>query len=190
VTKPLATVEYGQSKPPRLALHLTETLDPPTSWGGRYWVFRANVVSIDPEDNTPRNLTSDRQPLAGFQVRAQTDDKRDTPGAYGSEIVVGHLGDLDVRDAERILATYRTLGKRCSAFQSRLGQPRDLAGFVMMVADAMGITTFVVTTRHGSDGWYSSGEYMFLNAAEACSRIDSMEREAFAALHPQPVEVR
>lgn len=185
MSKPLAVVEYGDTKPPRLALHLTESLDPPTSWGGRYWVFRANVVSIDPEDNTPRNLTSDRQPLAGFNVRAQTDDKREAPGAYGAEIVVDHLGDLNVRDAERILATFRILSRRCEAFTARLGQPRDLAGFVMMAADAMGILTFVVTTARGSDGFYSSGQYAFMNAAEACSKIDSMEREAFRALRPE-----
>ena len=192
--KTIAVTEYGQNALPRLAIHLTERLDPPTQSWGRYWVMRAEVVSIA-DDDTPRNLTSDYQPLAGFAIRAQQDAERagralTDPYAsdpYGAEVVCGTslLGDLSARDAERISSTHRLISRRMSALEKTFGHPRSTSAFILAAAAAMGISTFVVTLSHGSDGCYSSGAYTFITADEAASMIEHMIEKANTALREE-----
>lgn len=188
--KPLTVKEFTQDEPPKLAILFTERTDgptdQPTGWE-RYWVFTATVVSVDPEDGTPRNLTSSRQPLADFGVRAQTDSRREQPGSYGWEINCDHPGTLYARDAERIVTTFRTLTRRMEKISARSGNPDSLSAFVLQFAEACGIERFVTFAPGSERGWYSKGTYEWFNAKDAADYIRSRERAAFDVFHPAEV---
>lgn len=180
---------YGADKAvPKAAIMLTETLDPEYKSYGRYWHLKANVVEIA-DDDTPRNMLSDRQPLAGFAVTCQMDGKtaNGQPYAIGVKVVVDYLCtmELDAQDVARLHQTYRTIQSRMDKIEATYGRTNDLAAFVLRFADAVGVNRFIVQTAHGADGNYSSGRYQFFSPADAALHIGWAIEKAQQALRPK-----
>lgn len=176
--KPLAITEWGDTAPPRLALLIRTRVD--RGYGGPYWVFNADVVTLGP-DGTPRNL-SDRQPLHAVSLRAQSDPDTAKGQPYGIELRVESAGQGRLADLERAVAGLRTATKRLNQIALRFGNTDSLAEYVLRVKEAIGAECVMEMTRRGADGFYSSATYVtvtdadetrdYINALIAKSRVE------------------
>ena len=176
----LLVTEYGETKPPRLALLMRERLDPPGSPFNRYWVLEAECVALV-EDETPRNL-SDRQPLRGVIGRCQSEGPES--GTYGYRTLLQTWGLMDSAEVDRALKALRAIERGMHRLAERYGWlgKDDLVQFMFRFADVVGTETFVVQTKRGADGLYSSGEYRIMDRSEAMSWLLDRRREAFESL--------
>jgi len=88
-------------------------------------------------DGVPEGVSA----LKGLRVKAQMD----TSTARGASPWYAYRvhfdgGQVDVREAERILPILRRLDKRMTVLSDRYGYPRDLETFLAHLADALGLT--------------------------------------------------
>lgn len=164
-------VEYGDDAPPEYTL-LVRVNNNTHGDGERYWELDARVVSIDPSDRKPRNL-SDRQPLKDVVLTAQMHDGTNNNEPYAFQVRVDPW-KIDLAEAKRILRTLTAIDTGLTKLYERFGSTDDLAGWVLRVMDTCGIQDATIQVQGDPSGWYTRGEYRTIRREYIAGEIAAM----------------
>ena len=182
--KPITLKEYGDEAAPHIAIRLHTDFTPGYGTNHGYKHLIANVVEVVSGPSI-RNL-SDSQPLCDVEVSLQMDDT--SKAFYGREVQVhASYTYIGVTRAKVILSTLQTINRRLDQITSKYGYADTTAQYLLRFADAVGADVFIVGSS-GSHGTYDAGAWRELEPHIAQSWIDSREREALEAFHPETKE--
>lgn len=172
----LHVVEFGETTPPRYALHLQTKVDRTFS---PLWSVTGSVVRIDREDGKPRNmLQTDRQKLGCIQIGALLSQGLADGQPYGVQVVADPIGRLTLSESETITSTLRTIHAGLDKLSNRFGPTSDFGSWVARFMDVCGIDEVVVQTAPGWDNTYITGEYDFIPRADVPAYIARLVDQA------------
>lgn len=144
---------------------------------GEYQHVTARMVALA-DDGSPRNLsTSDAyrtDPYAGIAASAQADrdpDRAQQTLSYGWRIGIRDDGDPIVLEQLAALApTLRRLTRSLATAETRYGPPATFGALLARIATALDVP--ILTGSAGSDGMYSSGQWVTWTPGDAVRIID------------------
>jgi hypothetical protein len=167
-----------------LALYLTSTTDPGIREGERFLHITAQPVTL--VDGRVRNILDsdwDRARLADLTITSQY-ERGEEPRSYGWQVRYSNSYSVDLERAEVMVKQLRSVRRKLAQLEERYGFPSDFAQYLMRVADALGITEFVVVARdpgaatsRGFSGLHDDNLHRTLTPLSAAYWIAERERE-------------
>lgn len=153
----------------------------PVTIGPNAWEQRSRIDGSfaypDIHSRTIRNASDDLVnglDLNNLLAYSQGHDEAADRKLYGWEVRYHNVYTVDLRKAERMTKTLRTVEKRMEKLTASYGHPATYGAYLARVARAIGATTFVFHKDGGRTGWcHSETEYTFRDTnAEAISEVD------------------
>jgi hypothetical protein len=160
--------------------------DPPTKRD--YWHVRADLVEWD--GTTPGTILDggDHDGLADLSVSAQNDPDNArsdrAPTAYGWSAAYSAPHRVTLRRAEAMHRTLAKIDRRTERDAERYGYPQTFAAYLLRVAAALAVDTFLVKETDDGSGWYSGQTYQTFTPRQAGAWIDGQDRRYIEAQSP------
>lgn len=147
--------------------------------GGTSLRVHLSVITVTPE-GSPRNVWSLDEYHNGLMVGClqikgtgfsnriyddqgnKTDDHRRSFDAHGFRVLYQQPYSVDLKEAEVLVKTLRTVERRLDAARERDGAPADFPAFVRRAARALGIDLITFPTEPNQSSRYDQGSYRTL----------------------------
>lgn len=166
---------------PEFAMLLKKRTEPGKYGNPTRFIARAELVTLDPTDGSPRNITSGSlfDGTLGLEGIVAVNS---LPEDWASR---GETGYFDLKFEAIIGYTLREMvagGKVAARVQRKLdamdvslGRPTSFGAFVLRVAQALGVSTFTWQTSPMDYGTYSSASWYRATPGEASRWLDAAE---------------
>ena len=143
-------------------------------WGhhSRYLTLTAQPIRIDDETGGPRNISDG--PHCDLSIHAQADPE--TP-AYGFTTDYRQRYAVGLADLPGMLALLRKIERHTTKTSARLGYPQTFGEYVVRVADALGITQYMIRASAQRSSTYADDPWTTFDAATARYHLDRLDRE-------------
>ena len=169
----------------------------PTAWEQRYRQERIDAGKTDDSytkiaDDTIRNAGDDLANglrLDCLRINSQGRDADDPRHLYGWEVEYKDCYSVDLRRAEQMAKTLKTIETRTAKLEEKYGRPGSFGAYVARIANAISADAIVFVDGADS-GWHHSNGHRICNLGDGAGRIDRIVREWIDANMLQPASSR
>lgn len=165
-----------------------------TTWEQQYHDARIDAGKVDDSYNdiaadTIRNCSSDDLcnglRLGSLRIDSQGRDVDQPRHLYGFDVEYKDVYSVDLRRAEQMAKTLKTIETKTAALEQKYGRPGSFGAYVARIGNAIGADAIVFIDAK-DNGWHNKNGHRLYNLGDGAARIDGIVRAWIDAEMIQP----